>query len=245
MNKISDISPIYNNNNLVELNIAYNHVNNLNNYNQTKHGSCILKGLTELGDRVSVLCENELQNISDLRYMKNLLYVNAEKNSISDVQPLSYISKLQYLNLDENLVENIWPLKHCALLTELHLSSNKIVDISVIRYLNLEKLFFQFNSVVNAQELLLYNNNIQDIKSVIKQKQSIQNNPTPLEVKQSEMITAVFGSNDQNQNLNVQIQNLKLKYKELKQNIQNITEMVVTKQISFTQTIVQLFQSIQ
>lgn len=86
------------------------------------------ENLTEL-----YLGENEIEDLSPLRGMKQLKSLVLSGNRISDLGPLEDLDRLEYLNLNDNLISDISPLKRLVNLRRLILSANRITDISPLQ----------------------------------------------------------------------------------------------------------------
>ncbi|CAL5990847.1 Conserved_hypothetical protein [Hexamita inflata] len=152
-NTVSDISPLYNNDCLVELCVSHNNIRSLSSYNYAKHGKNILKNLLEL-----IIVGNQIENITNLKYMSQLEHLDVSQNKLQDLQPLEYLTEIKCLILGENDIYNIWPLKRLINLEELDVNSNKLVNISVVQYLlSLKRLFFHKNEVQNISVLKCLN----------------------------------------------------------------------------------------
>ncbi|CAL6021612.1 leucine-rich_repeat domain-containing protein [Hexamita inflata] len=257
-NQIQDISPIYNNESLIELDLSYNDIQSMSEYEHTKHGQRILQNL-----KVLVLKNNNIYNISDLRYMTNLKYLDISKNKLEDVQPLQHLSQIKCLVLGNNIVYNLWPLKHLVNLEELHVNFNQIIDISVVRFLiNLKHFNFQQNFVkdisvlvcMKLDSLMLRENYIDDEQHLgqlresgfdQRQHQGSERRYNALLRYQSKKIIKIFGTNNTNQNINEKIKQTTLKIKQFTQNVQEILQRTVVNQIHFTGQVINLFNSIQ
>ncbi|MCM1989942.1 lectin like domain-containing protein [Oceanirhabdus seepicola] len=76
-------------------------------------------------------------DLSPLKNLKKLTYLDLFSNGIKDISPLSNLTNLQYLNLSCNNIKDITPLKNMTKLEELHLYKNiDIEDISALEKLN-------------------------------------------------------------------------------------------------------------
>ncbi|CAL5971274.1 Conserved_hypothetical protein [Hexamita inflata] len=261
-NSVSDISPLYNNDCLVELCVSHNNIQSLNSYNYAKHGKYILKNLLEL-----IIVGNQIQNITDLKYMPQLEHLDVGSNKLQDLQPLEYLTGMKCLLLGENDIYNIWPLKRLINLEELDVNSNKIVDISVVQYLlSLKRLFFHKNQVqdisaikcLNLEALNIYFNyivnNHEFIQKLAQLKIFVVNNPKissqhfqlypkPEMRRQNLRIKFVFGTNNANQNVFDRKQQINGKFKQFKAKIDQFVQKTVMDQIRFTAHIAALLQS--
>ena len=118
----------------------------------------------------------EVNDLTGLRYAKNLNYINLSYNNISDINELKYLTKLEKLILWHNKIEDITPLANLKLLKHLELDDNKITSIDPLKNLNnLTTLWASNNNInsINALEnltslnyLYLNNNEITDISQL-------------------------------------------------------------------------------
>ena len=119
---------------------------------------------------------NSISDLSPLRGLTNLTYLNFWDNNISDITALRGLTNLTYLNLGSNSIVDISAVSSLTNLTELNLWDNSIVDISAVSSLtNLTELNLWDNSIVdisavagltNLTRLDLQRNNIVDISAV-------------------------------------------------------------------------------
>ncbi|CAL6034531.1 leucine-rich_repeat domain-containing protein [Hexamita inflata] len=252
-NKLQSISPIYNNDKLVELNVSDNNLQNLDKHKLAKHGQNIFQGLTKL-----ILSKNELESILDLQYIKNLTYIDLSTNKICNIQPLQSLTALIYLNVAENKIQNIWPLKHMSKLKELNISSNLVVDIQVLRYLTcIKKFFFKQNNVVDIsvlrnlhlEEVSLYNNYIlklisEVVRCVRPKNETHQFKPLAKELLWTTKIKHIFNANNLHRDLHQHISKAKSIYQKTKLNAQKIVNNGIQNQILFTNKLVNLFSQL-
>lgn len=115
----------------------------------------------------------DISNISDLRFFKNLQYLNLNENEVSDLSPISNLTNLKYLFLYNNNISDISPLSSLVNLEYLMLCENQIGNINALRDLvNLYSLNLSCNEIVdisalgnlnNLQHLYIGENQIQDI----------------------------------------------------------------------------------
>lgn len=105
-----------------------------------------LAGLTSL--RLLNLNGNKITDISALKNLKNLTYIEMTDNNISDLSPLAGLTKLETLYLNTNQIVDITPLAGLTNLVDLDLWINKIHDISAISSLtNLEFIDIENNYI--------------------------------------------------------------------------------------------------
>lgn len=119
---------------------------------------------------------HEITDISDLKYLTHLEYLDAgdtsihtlaplasltnlrvlylQRNSIIDVRPLKNLTKLQVLSLNGNRLDDIDTVADLTELKELYLSENKIRDIRALKNLKrLQLLYLQRNFVSDVSAL--------------------------------------------------------------------------------------------
>ena len=117
-----------------------------------------------------------INDLTGLRYAKNLNYINFPYNNISDINELKYLSKLEKVILWHNKIEDISPLGNLQNLKHLDLDDNKIISIEPLKNLNqLTTLWASYNyidnikaleNLTNLKYLYLNNNKIKDINSL-------------------------------------------------------------------------------
>ncbi|CAL6103915.1 leucine-rich_repeat protein [Hexamita inflata] len=73
-----------------------------------------------------------LQEISGVRFMKNLSYLDISNNFIKNISDLQYLQNLQYLNMTNNKIIFSQPLSALSMLQQLLLASNMIHDFDTI-----------------------------------------------------------------------------------------------------------------
>ncbi|CAL6090389.1 leucine-rich_repeat protein [Hexamita inflata] len=73
-----------------------------------------------------------LQEISGVRFMKNLSYLDISNNFIKNISDLQYLQNLQYLNMTNNKIIFSQPLSVLPMLYQLLLTSNMIHDFDTI-----------------------------------------------------------------------------------------------------------------
>merc|ERR1712232_1477180 len=85
-------------------------------------------------------------------------------NNVSDISQLKHLTKLTFLDLDTNQISDISPLEDLACLTRLWLINNKISDISPLKRLTkLEWLSLQNNKISDITAL----KDLQKLKRVL------------------------------------------------------------------------------
>ncbi|CAL6073300.1 leucine-rich_repeat protein [Hexamita inflata] len=73
-----------------------------------------------------------LQEISGVRFMKNLSYLDISNNFIKNISDLQYLQNLQYLNMTNNKIIFSQPLSALPMLQQLLLASNMIHDYDAL-----------------------------------------------------------------------------------------------------------------
>lgn len=144
VNRISDLSPLKD---LTKL--TYLHLDD----NRLIVDLSPLKGLINL--RLLYLDESQISDVSWLKDLTNLKYLKIDDNKLSDITPLRNLKKLTYLNLNDNVnISDITPLLNMKNLKFLDLHGNMISDISTLAELsNLEDLRLQENEISDVFSL--------------------------------------------------------------------------------------------
>ncbi|HLP45294.1 MAG TPA: TIR domain-containing protein [Candidatus Deferrimicrobium sp.] len=97
-----------------------------------------------------VLMLNQISDISSLKELKGLTYLNLYENQISDISSIKELKGLTNLDLTSNRISEISSLKKLKGLKELYLFNNKISDISSLKELkNLKKLYLYDNKITH------------------------------------------------------------------------------------------------
>ncbi|CAL6013374.1 Conserved_hypothetical protein [Hexamita inflata] len=73
-----------------------------------------------------------LQEVSGVRFMKNLIYLDISNNFIKNISDLQYLQNLQYLNMTNNKIIFSQPLSALPMLQQLLLTSNMIHDFDAL-----------------------------------------------------------------------------------------------------------------
>lgn len=123
--------------------------------------------------KVLCLISNNITDISFIKKLNKLKYINLSDNKIETIDSLSNLKKLEYLILTKNKIFDISPLSDLKNLTYLDLGSNKIEEITFISTLNrLKTLIIPNNKVYkldalsklsNLDSLVLNRNKISDL----------------------------------------------------------------------------------
>jgi hypothetical protein len=159
--RIEDISSLSSLNELICLQLSYNHINDISPLKS-------LKNLKELDLR-----NNRIKDISALSELTNLetLYIT-DNDSLNDISALSVLSNLRQLDLGWNGIRDINSLSMLTELEVLYLNSNNISDISALSDLKQLKILSVFRNQIqditplkelkNLSDLNLQFNNISD-----------------------------------------------------------------------------------
>ena len=162
LNEISDLSPLKDLTNLIELDL---------HRNQRISDVSPLKNLTNL--RHLSLRGNRISDMSPLKDLPNLTFLHIGYNNISDLSPLIDLTTLTFLNLDDNRISDLSPLKDLPNLTELHLDDNNISDMTPLKDLT-TLTFLNINdnkisdlspltNLTNLTSINLHGNGISDV----------------------------------------------------------------------------------
>ena|GEM_PF-947492 len=102
----------------------------------------------------TLICTNDVIDLTGLEYFTNLSSLTLTNNSISDLTPLAGLDNLQGLEIHHNDIIDITPLAGLPLLSSLSISANQITDISPLAGLtNLHSLGFYENEVSDITPL--------------------------------------------------------------------------------------------
>ena len=122
----------------------------------------------------SLLChDGNIENISGIENLLNLVELDLRNNQIVDISPLADLKSLTHLYLSHNQISDISPVAELSRLLDLFLEENLVEDIGPLKNLkNLEMLVIGNNQVSDLQPLAslvqlpwvsLYNNQVKDI----------------------------------------------------------------------------------
>ena len=93
-------------------------------------------------------------DITPLRYMTNLRYLELEANQITDLSPLADLAYLKVLSLNHNQISDLSPLAGLVGLEILWLGDNQISDVSPLAGLtNLTELWLMANQISDVSPL--------------------------------------------------------------------------------------------
>lgn len=123
---------------------------------------------SELAGIYRIKLTGTLNSLDDLKYMKNLEYLDIHSTGISDIKPLASLESLRVLYVQRNNIADISPIAKLIRLEVLSLNGNLISDIKPLKGLTaLEKLYLKENrisdvtglrSLVNLKTLILEGN---------------------------------------------------------------------------------------
>lgn len=97
-----------------------------------------------------VLNDWQVSDLSPLRMLNNLTYLDLRNCAVSDLGPISNMNNLKTLVLSNNNLSDIWPIKELTNLQVLDLSNNNIAELSSL------------TSLGDLSVLKLANNNLED-----------------------------------------------------------------------------------
>ena len=101
---------------------------------------------------------SEVDNISELSNLKNLEYLDLEKNKIKDVSALSNLQELKELILNYNEISSISGISKLKKVSKLNLIKNSIKSIPDLSSMtNLEEMDLSMNSIETIKDLKLPN----------------------------------------------------------------------------------------
>ena len=157
-NRITDLRPLANLTNLVELHIWHRRVEGMPPV--TNLDISPLSGLINL--EYLVLENSGISDISLLTELKALQGLGLSANNIEDISPLAGLKKLQRLDLSANNIKDLSPLSGLTNLSELRIRDNPATDFSPLTALNLTDFHYDVDvnedGVVNIQDLVIVAN---------------------------------------------------------------------------------------
>ncbi|HCK99997.1 MAG TPA: hypothetical protein DHW42_07850 [Candidatus Marinimicrobia bacterium] len=184
----SDLSPLANLTNLIELNLSFNQnicdISPLVKLIQLKYLYLNANGITDISPLANMtqlivleLYFNPIENINAVESMTNLEVLTLNGLQSGDISPLAELRQLYRLVLRSCQITDITSLTNLSNLNSLTLSDNSITDISSLAGLiNLNDIRLNDNQIVdisaleNLTELTilqLYDNNITDILPLV------------------------------------------------------------------------------
>lgn len=167
--------------NLIFLDLSTNKISDLNLIKGLSYIECLyldnnqIKDIPELNmPKLSELWlySNEIEDISNLHNLLNLIYLNISNNKIKSIEPLRNLKNLKNIVLSKNEISDISPLSTFKTLFSLDLSINKINDLtSLSNFDDINNLDLQNNVIVDVtplksikiNELNIGENNIIDL----------------------------------------------------------------------------------
>ncbi|CAL5988942.1 Conserved_hypothetical protein [Hexamita inflata] len=100
------------------------------------------------------LNNNNITNISELRYLVNLKQLIIYENQIEDISSIAYLQKVEYLDMCSNRIRNLQPLSKLSVLENVRLSNNQIVNLFPLQFLfGLKVLGLNDNKIVYIESL--------------------------------------------------------------------------------------------
>lgn len=180
----SDLSPLANLTNLIELNLSFNQnicdILPLGKLIQLKYLYLNANGITDISPLANItqlivleLYFNPIENINAVESMTDLEVLTLNGLQSGDISPLAELGQLYRLVLRSCQITDITPLTNLSNLNSLTLSDNSITDISSLAGLiNLNDIRLNDNQIVDISALenltkltilQLYDNNITDI----------------------------------------------------------------------------------
>jgi len=127
--------------------------------------------------KVLHIVRQDIQNISPIRKLNDLLEICLSENQIQDISPLQDLNNLMDLTLDNNYIQDITPVKNLCNLISLNLNRNEIHDITPIQKLNkISHLYIAYNQIqdispiqnfINLKFLTLAYNQIQEFPKTL------------------------------------------------------------------------------
>ncbi|MCG8330775.1 MAG: leucine-rich repeat domain-containing protein [Chitinophagales bacterium] len=139
-NKIEDLKPIQNLNNLQTLNLSYTKIKDL-------------KPIQNLNNLQTLyLSSNKIKDLKPIQNLNNLQNLFLSSNKIEDLKPIQNLNNLQTLFLSSNKIEDLKPIQNFNNLQNLDLSGNQIqkIDLTFLNTLKaLTELYLSDNPIQN------------------------------------------------------------------------------------------------
>ncbi|MCL2633641.1 MAG: leucine-rich repeat domain-containing protein [Oscillospiraceae bacterium] len=130
----------------------------------------VLSGLVNLKNlsvSVSVHYHGNLVDITPLKELINLEYLELNKHEIEDISALSGLTKLRELHLSRNSISDISPLEKLTNLEVLDISFNNISDISVLEHFNSLTKVSLYGNPISDRSVLFGLTNLTNLNSLI------------------------------------------------------------------------------
>ena len=124
---ITDITPLENLTELIELNVGYNKF--ISNISAVSNMTKLIRLYIE---------NNRINDITGIKNLQNLDWLAASDNQIKDISELQYLPKVHLLGLSENQIEDLLPLVNNPYLgegVELYISGNPLSEKSINEYI--------------------------------------------------------------------------------------------------------------
>ena len=107
-----------------------------------------LNGIGKYPKLENLTCkENELEDVYDLHYLKNLFFLDLSKNHISKINSFRISSRLVTLDLSYNNLQKFPDISFFPFLKILRANNNKLVSIDSISHSHLEELYLSHNLI--------------------------------------------------------------------------------------------------
>ncbi len=126
----------------------------------------------------------ECSDITPLKNLTNLTYLDIELNGVKDLSPLKNLTKLKILDLLYDPISDISPLENMVEMEQLSISRTEVSDISALKNMvNMKELFFGASNIEDITPLrnmskmhylYLKKNKISDISSLLNCKELIR-----------------------------------------------------------------------
>lgn len=106
---------------------------------------------------------NQIDDISGLKDLKNLSLLVLNNNKLNNLEPLRHLKKLKTLEIQNNCIQSIEPISNLPELIALDLCGNPIEDFSCIKLPDLEEL--SLSGKVKGEDLDFFSES-EDLKSL-------------------------------------------------------------------------------
>ncbi|MCL1789769.1 MAG: protein kinase [Peptococcaceae bacterium] len=108
-----------------------------------------LTGLTFLN-----ICDNNINDLTPLKSLTKLTNLYLSINNISDLTPIQSLTDLTILHISRNKIHNLTPLRSLTNLTYLEATNNTINDLTPLKPLTkLSTLYLDYNNITNISPL--------------------------------------------------------------------------------------------
>lgn len=160
-NRIADLAPFRNMDQLKELYLQSNKISDLTLLPQTAPL------------QILALWDNDLSSLLGVERYPALRELYAQNNQIEDIRNIAVLTKLKMVYLSDNRISDISVVSNMAEIEELYMAYNRIQDLSAVSGLKtLKKLTLSFNQIqdishlaglTNMEVLYLWGNKVNDI----------------------------------------------------------------------------------